>query len=257
VYSSVLAADGRVFAIGDVAAHEYPEPALAHTSEKHAAAVACSVQRLVAAGVYSTGSQASAADGIGCLVAYPSGLSGTDDAPLITAVSLGTYNAMLAFNTLQITNQLGLLLGAVAKYVLERTKVWQLQNWLVGVWLWYIGDHAVMLINRWLLRPRPPQAVRVRVRAQPGKPERLVISPPAYNPAASRSLATPTVPDPASSFDSPAMSSASSLSSLDEAATGSTAAPTQPPFLLRKARSSSREPSDSLRKRAALRLVKA
>jgi len=140
----VAGAEGRaVFALGDAAAHPAGEPALAHTAEKHGAAVAASVLAVLlrrgAPAAYPASSLAGAAPGA---------------APVIFAVSLGPAAALLDFNGRVVLSSAGAVQAAVGllKAVLEATQVSQMRGGWAGRAFWAAADPIAMLVGRVLPR---------------------------------------------------------------------------------------------------------
>jgi len=140
-----VAGGAGLFAVGDVVLHPYVrEPLLAYTAEKHATCVAASLRALAAARV--AGSTAPVA-----LAPYPQTITGTRSSPQIMCVSLGPDRAVLSFDSLILADPVfGQRAAALAKFVIERTKVWQLGNRTAGVLLWRVADAIAAVVHRWL-----------------------------------------------------------------------------------------------------------
>ena len=85
-------------------------------------------------------------------VPYPRSLTGADTAPVITAISLGPSEALIAFDGVTVTGPAGRRAGAVLKRVIEVTKVWQLQGGRVGGAFWSFSDFAANLLHRYATR---------------------------------------------------------------------------------------------------------
>jgi hypothetical protein len=149
-----------VFALGDAAAHPSREPDVAHTAEKQAICVAASIlaiaqqqrqqqrqQSALGAGSLAAASAVAPLPPPAC-VPYPRGLTGVASSPLIYAVSLGPYEALLAFNGITLTGAFGARrMAALAKFLIERTKTWQLGNVAAAVWFWLLADEAAVAMH--------------------------------------------------------------------------------------------------------------
>lgn len=142
------------------AAHPAAEPWLAHTAEKHAAAVAESITAAVRAAaiaaiatpLFRSNSSASTEIFARALATahaaqYPQVLTGVATAPVIVAVSLGPHEALVAFDGLTVTGPVGRRAGAVLKRMIEVTKVWQLLGGAVGGAFWRFSDAAANALH--------------------------------------------------------------------------------------------------------------
>lgn len=136
----VHGSNGRVFAMGDVML--LPGSAdlkLGHTAELNAEVAAENALR--------------SGHGAARLAAYPFGAVGADVPPRVFAVSLGEFSGTIAFNGLVISG----VLAAVAKSVIEWTKVAACEERPVGVYFWRFGDAAANWLSRAVLPPPDAQ----------------------------------------------------------------------------------------------------
>ena len=88
------------------------------------------------------------------LLPYPRGLLGADLAPRVYCLSLGEADGMLAFNGLVVPGWP----AAVAKRLIEWTKVAQAAERPIGVFAWRVADVMAACLSRTLLPVRPPPA---------------------------------------------------------------------------------------------------
>ena len=95
------------------------------------------------------------ARGQSSLLAYPDGWTGGKGhaLPLIYVVSLGKYDGSLGFNGIVING----VLPAVVKWVLEWTKVKQMQESRMGELIWQFGDAVTSFLSRFVVAPAPPR----------------------------------------------------------------------------------------------------
>ena len=135
----------NVFAAGDLMFHERSkELKLGHTAEVNAHCVAANVLRLARAKAANVSPPP--------LLAYPDDVVGNHATPKIFNLSLGKYDAVLGFNSLILSGTL----PAIAKWVLEWTKVAAAANRPVGVAFWIFADYASNYLGRTLLpTPKP------------------------------------------------------------------------------------------------------
>ena len=97
------------------------------------------------------------------LLAYPHGAVGAlGRSPRIFCVSLGKHDGALAFNSLVLTG----VLPAVAKRLIEWTKVAAMAERPAGVLFWTLADWLAVALTRTLL-PLPPAAEAAEERAPP------------------------------------------------------------------------------------------
>ena len=82
------------------------------------------------------------------LLTYPEGVTGASTTPRLYAISLGKYDGVIAFNWLVF----GGPLAAVAKWMLEWTKVRAVSNGFVGNFFWAVADYVSLFLGRTLLR---------------------------------------------------------------------------------------------------------
>ena len=78
------------------------------------------------------------------LLSFPLSLSGVLPAPQLVCCSLGARDGVLVFNDLV----LGGWLAAVAKYIIERSKVGQYRGELASVALWALAEPMTFAVNR-------------------------------------------------------------------------------------------------------------
>jgi len=82
------------------------------------------------------------------LCRYPRDVAGIPEMPLLFVLSLGQHDGVLGFNWLTIPGPL----AAIAKFVLEYTKVLDMRGSLLGSLVWKVADAVVLVIARMLLR---------------------------------------------------------------------------------------------------------
>jgi len=126
----------HIYCVGDMMRHASRELKLGHTAELNAKLVALNISR--------------AQQRLPPL-AYPEGAVGAPTSPHIFCLSLGPYDATLGFNGLLIHGWL----PALAKWVLEWTKVAAAAERPVGVLFWVVADYASCLLARTVLREQP------------------------------------------------------------------------------------------------------
>lgn len=124
----------NVFAVGDVMSHPAGEIKQAYYAEMNGTVAAMNVIN------HMRGQK---------LLNYPEALSGSSLSPLVYVVSLGRYDGSLGFNSMVING----LLAALIKWILEWTKVNQMEGRLLGQLVWAIGDELTFLLSRSLLKP--------------------------------------------------------------------------------------------------------
>lgn len=152
-----LAGGERAYAIGDAAsrgssssssssdgATSSADPQLAHAAELHAHLAAKNILR-----------QAKGEREKPALLRYPHDAVGSDLAPQIYAISLGESDAIVAFNGYVLSGAL----PAVAKRLLEWSKVAACAERPVGVLIWAVAEAATNAISRDLLPPPPPPPI--------------------------------------------------------------------------------------------------
>ena len=146
-----LGSSSRVYAMGDCMHHRASDEAkLGHTAELNAHVVAENVRR------QRRGEP---------LLAYPHGAVGPlGRSPRIFCVSLGKHDGALAFNSLVLTG----VLPAVAKRLIEWTKVAAMAERPAGVLFWTIADWLAVALTRTLLPlPTVPEAAEERAPPAP------------------------------------------------------------------------------------------
>ena len=131
-----LQVDGypSVYCVGDMMSHASRELKLGHTAEINAHLVAHNIIAEVSGEPLSK---------------YPAGVTGAEWSPKIYCLSLGKYDAVLAFN--------GLILAgwyvAVIKWLLEWTKVAAAGERPIGIFFWWFADTFSNLLSRTVLPP--------------------------------------------------------------------------------------------------------
>ena len=130
------AAVSHMYAIGDCCAGPVAATKLAYTAELQATVAAANVSQQLQSG-------AGDVDG-GALLSFPLSLSGVLPAPSLVCCSLGAWDGVLVFNELV----LGGWLAALAKLVIERSKVGQYRGELASVALWAVGEPMTFAVNR-------------------------------------------------------------------------------------------------------------
>lgn len=128
----------NVFAMGDVMIHAPSnELKLGHTAEVNAHLVCANLRRHEAAKP---------------MLRYPEGVTAAQKTPKVYAVSLGKYDGTLGFNWLVLNG----VLAAVAKWLLEWTKLAATEQRAVGVLFWEFSDWAACLLGRTVLSDGSP-----------------------------------------------------------------------------------------------------
>jgi len=125
----------HVFAVGDVMSHPAGEIKQAYYAELNGKGAAMNVIR------HSQGEK---------LAKYPDALAGAAASPLVYVVSLGRYDGCLGFNELVINGAL----AALVKWVIEWTKVREMENRPIGKLIWWLGDEFTFLLSRRLIKPK-------------------------------------------------------------------------------------------------------
>jgi len=126
----------NVFAVGDVMAHSAGEIKQAYYAEMNGVAAAMNVIR------HSRNEP---------LLKYPDSVAGASVSPLVYVVSLGRYDGTLGFNDLIING----MVAALFKWIMEWTKVRQMEGRPLGLLIWHIGDEVTFLLSRKVLKPSP------------------------------------------------------------------------------------------------------
>ena len=142
----------NVFAMGDaMALPGCRDLKLGHTAELNADVVAENILHLTRAAAPSNGTTAaSGGEAAAGLEAYPQGAVGAAVAPRVFCVSLGESDGVLSFNGVVVPG----LAAALAKPLLEWTKVAACAERPVGVAFWIFGDAVANWISRVLMPPK-------------------------------------------------------------------------------------------------------
>jgi len=137
--------DGHLFAAGD-AMHlsSCSDLKLGHTAELNADVVAENIRHL------ARNPAASAVTSH--LESYPQAAVGAPVAPRVFCVSLGAAHGVLVFNSLVLDG----VLAAIAKPILEWTKIAACAERPVGIYFWKMGDAVANWISRTILPPPRP-----------------------------------------------------------------------------------------------------
>ena len=133
---------GSIFAVGDVAMPPGGGEKQAFQAE---------IQGKVAA--YNVVALASSKDAPHSkkLLRYPQDMSGSDQMPMIFALSLGRYDGIVAFNDLCIPGPL----CPIVKWILEYTKVLQMQGRPLGIFIWKVADDITLFLSSTLIKRSP------------------------------------------------------------------------------------------------------
>eukprot|EP00928_Gymnodinium_smaydae_P068390 TRINITY_DN5152_c0_g1_i2.p1 TRINITY_DN5152_c0_g1~~TRINITY_DN5152_c0_g1_i2.p1 ORF type:complete len:495 (+),score=112.98 TRINITY_DN5152_c0_g1_i2:82-1566(+) len=126
----------NVFAAGDVMVNPSREIKQAYYAEMNGKTAAMNVKRLIRGD---------------SLLRYPDHMAGAPVMPLVYVVSLGRYDGSLGFNTLVLNG----FITAVVKWIIEWTKVAQMEGRHVGALIWEIGDAFTFLLSRTCVKPVP------------------------------------------------------------------------------------------------------
>lgn len=132
--------DGSIFACGDVASPPTGDEKQAFQAECQGKIAARNVILLS-----STSFQKAK------LKAYPQDvmMDGSDQMPLVVDLSLGRFDGMISFNGVCIPGPL----AAVVKWILEYTKVMQMQGRPLGKLIWKFGDALTLFLASTVLKP--------------------------------------------------------------------------------------------------------
>jgi len=82
---------------------------------------------------------------------YPHDICKSSRMPLVYVLSLGKYDGVLGFNNITIPGSI----AAIFKWILEYTKVLQMEGKLLGRLIWKFGDAAALFLSRTIVRPPP------------------------------------------------------------------------------------------------------
>lgn len=131
-----LQVDGmpNVFAVGDVMAHPAKEIKQAYYAELNGDAAATNVIR------HSRNEH---------LEKYPDAFVGASASPLVYVVSLGRYDGCLGFNEVVVNG----MLAALMKWILEWTKVREMEGRPIGRLIWWVGDAVTFFLSRHVCKP--------------------------------------------------------------------------------------------------------
>ena len=129
---STAAVVPHMYAVGDCCAGPVAASKLAYTAELQAVVAAANVAQQLQGGVDAP------------LLSFPVSLSVVLPAPSLVCCSLGASDGVLVFNDVVV----GGWLAALAKYVIERSKVGQYRGELLSVVLWAIGEPMTFALNR-------------------------------------------------------------------------------------------------------------
>eukprot|EP00946_MAST-07B_sp_MAST-7B-sp1_P003654 g3654.t1 len=125
----------RAFAVGDAMVHPAKEIKQAYYAELNGKAAAENILRCIVKKP---------------LLKYPDDIVGAPVSPLVYVVSLGRYDGSLGFNQLTINGSL----AALVKFVLEWTKVKQMEGRPIGLAVWAFGDAMSFFLSKWVLKPK-------------------------------------------------------------------------------------------------------
>ena len=123
------------FAVGDAMVHPAKEIKQAYYAELNGKAAAENILRCIVKKP---------------LLKYPDDIVGAPVSPLVYVVSLGRYDGSLGFNQLTINGSL----AALVKFVLEWTKVKQMEGRPIGLAVWAFGDAMSFFLSKWVLKPK-------------------------------------------------------------------------------------------------------
>jgi len=124
----------HVFSVGDVMSAPSKEIKQAYYAEMNGAAAAINI-------IHHSRQEE--------LMKYPDGLAHASINPFVYVVSLGRYDGCLGFNGLVING----VLAALVKWILEWTKVRQMEGRPIGLLIWHIADELTFFLSRKVFRP--------------------------------------------------------------------------------------------------------
>jgi len=124
----------HVFAVGDVMAHPAKEIKQAYYAEMNGHAAAMNV-------IHHSRQEK--------LAKYPDALAGASISPFVYVVSLGRYDGSLGFNGIVVNG----VIAALMKWILEWTKIRQMEGRPIGLLFWHIADEVTFLLSRRLIKP--------------------------------------------------------------------------------------------------------
>jgi len=133
---------GSIFACGDVASPPLGDEKQAFQAEMQGKLAARNVLRLASNPKSKDKSN---------LYHYPFDVAQSSRMPLVFVLSLGKADGILGFNNvLTIPGPL----AAVVKWILECTKIWDMQGRPFGKLIWKIGDPVALFLSRTILKNR-------------------------------------------------------------------------------------------------------
>ena len=124
----------HVFAVGDAMVHPAGEIKQAYYAEMNGAAAANNILAMV---------------NDEKLQKYPESIAGAPVSPLVYVVSLGRYDGSLGFNNIVVNGSI----AALIKWVLEWTKIKQMEGRPIGLAVWAFGDAMTFMLSRNFIRP--------------------------------------------------------------------------------------------------------
>uniref|UniRef100_A0A7S2EUM4 FAD/NAD(P)-binding domain-containing protein n=1 Tax=Ditylum brightwellii TaxID=49249 RepID=A0A7S2EUM4_9STRA len=134
-----------IFVVGDVASHSSNEMKQAYYAEAHGHVVAKNILAMARASSSTTNKNNF------FLESYPEIFTHdkSNEMPLVYTVSLGRYDGSLGFNGFVLNGPIASLL----KWIIEYTKVMQMEGKAVGEYIWWIGDTVTLWMSRNILPP--------------------------------------------------------------------------------------------------------
>ena len=124
----------HVFACGDAMSHPANEIKQAYYAEMNGAAAAGNILSMMRGNP---------------LQKYPESIAGASISPLVYVVSLGRYDGSLGFNNIVLNGSV----AALVKWVLEWTKIKQMEERPIGMAVWAFGDAMTFFLSRTLVKP--------------------------------------------------------------------------------------------------------
>lgn len=126
--------EAHVYAVGDVMSNPTGEIKQAYYAEMNGVLAARNILRNI---------------GGLPLLRFPEDIAGATTAPLVYVVSLGRFGGSLGFNKIVVNG----CVAAVFKFLIEWTKVAEMQGRPIGLAFWKFGDAVTFALSRWVLRP--------------------------------------------------------------------------------------------------------
>lgn len=139
--STSVVHDGCIFACGDVATPPSSDEKQAFQAESQGKVAAENVIRLLKSASKTTTKTK--------LYRYPQDIASDGFMPLVFVLSLGRHDGVLGFNTLCIPGPI----AAIAKWVLEYTKVLEMRGNILGRIIWIVAENVVFFLSQTILRP--------------------------------------------------------------------------------------------------------